>query len=204
MSFDERDFIPISALQHYLYCPRQCALIHIEQVWADSVDTSLGNILHEKVHEISTESRKNVKVATALPLSSREYGLVGIADVVEFHYGHPYPVEYKKGRPKSHDADRVQLCAQALCLEEMLDVDIAKGSLYYGTPKRREGVSFDEQLRNKTTSTAMAVRQMLAEQQLPRAVYSSRLCNRCSLMDRCQPRTKSNVMEWLNLMLEES
>ena len=201
--FAERDLIPISALQHYLYCPRQCALIHIEQAWAESQDTVQGNILHERAHDLSVETRKDVRTVTAMPVSSRKYGLVGIADVVEFHSGAPHLVEYKKGRSKHHDADRVQLCAQALCLEEMMELEISEGSLYYGTPRRREHVLFDQKLRILTQEIASAVREMLDNAQIPVAVYSPRLCRRCSLIDRCQPRINTNVKSWLHKMLEQ-
>jgi len=201
--FAERDLIPISALQHFLYCPRQCALIHIEREWTESQDTVQGNILHERVHDLSVETRKDVRTVTAMPISSREYGLVGIADVVEFHAGMPYPVEYKKGRPKNHDADRVQLYAQALCLEEMMGLGIPEGFLYYGAPRRREQVRFDQKLRTVTEETISAVREMLDNAQLPASVYSSQLCRRCSLIDKCQPRANANVKIWLDAMLEQ-
>ena len=146
MSYPEADFIPLSALQHYLYCPRQCAQIHLDRAWEENVFTAEGRILHERAHSGETESRKTVRTVTSLALSSKRLGISGVADVVEFHEGkgswQPYPVEYKRGRPKKSDADRVQLCAQALCLEEMLDIPVPEGALFYGQTRRRETVRF--------------------------------------------------------------
>lgn len=133
---DANGYIPLSALQHYLYCPRQCALIHLERLWAESRHTAEGRLLHERADKSSVEHRRGVRTVTAMPLSHGGLGITGIADAVEFHAGdageQPYPVEYKRGRPKAHRADEVQLCAQALCLERMLGVLVPEGTLYYG------------------------------------------------------------------------
>ena len=154
MSYPEADFIPISALQHYLYCPRQCALIHLDRAWEENVFTAQGRLMHENAHAAGTESRKNIHAALDCILGSERLGIRGVADIVEFHRinGHwqPYPVEYKRGRPKKSDADRVQLCAQAMCLEEMRQTTITEGALYYGQTRRRETVLFDRQLRELT------------------------------------------------------
>ena len=143
MSYTEADFIPISALQHYLYCPRQCALIHLDRAWEENVFTAQGRLMHENAHAAGTESRKNIRTATALILGSERLGIGGVADIVEFHRinGHwqPYPVEYKRGRPKKSDADRVQLCAQAMCLEEMRQTTITEGALHCITDRHAGG-----------------------------------------------------------------
>lgn len=189
---DEDDVIALSALQHYLYCPRQCALIHVEQLWAESRHTAEGRLLHEKADQPKMERRKGVRVVTAMPLAEVRLGISGIADVVEFHqepHGEQaFPVEYKRGRPKAHRADEVQLCAQALCLESMLDQRIHAGALYYGATRRRVDVCFDDELRQLTLDTIAAVRSMLAAGVTPTAQYHPRLCDACSLLDLCQPR----------------
>lgn len=132
--YSAADLMPISALQHYLFCPRQCALIHLEQIWAENLYTAEGRLLHEKADSGKTEVRGDVKSVTGLLVRSLELGVTGKADVVEFHrregIWHPFPVEYKRGRPKSHDADKIQLCAQALCLEEMLGLPVPEGALF--------------------------------------------------------------------------
>lgn len=145
---DDYDLIPLSALQHYLYCPRQCALIHIEQLWAENRHTAEGRLLHDRADQPQTEQRHGVRTATAMPLVNQALGIVGVADVVEFHLTNSgeriYPVEYKRGRPKKHRADEVQLCAQALCLEAMFGQPVSKGALFYGKTRRRKVVPFDE------------------------------------------------------------
>jgi CRISPR-associated exonuclease Cas4 len=198
------DAIALSALQHHLYCPRQCALIHVEQLWEESRHTAEGRVLHEKADKPKIERRKGVRTVMAMPLSAPELGITGIADVVEFHQTaqgeQAFPVEYKRGRPKPHRADEVQLCAQALCLESMLGQPIAAGALYYGQTRRRTDVAFDAELRQLTLDTIAAVRAMLAAGITPTARYSARRCDACSLLDLCQPRllgrTRS-VNDWL-------
>jgi CRISPR-associated exonuclease Cas4 len=202
--------IPLSALQHYLYCPRQCALIHIEQLWAESQHTAEGRVLHDKADKPKMERRKGVRTVTAMPLAQLELGITGIADVVEFHMGdegreYPYPVEYKRGRPKAHQADEVQLCAQALCLEHMFGAQIPEGALYYGETRRRTVVPFDASLRALTCDTIDATRGMIASGQTPLATYSAKLCDNCSLLDLCQPRLlhrRESVQHWLRAQLK--
>ena len=190
--YNEDDLVMISALQHFLFCPRQCALIHIEQLWRENRLTAEGRILHERVHNAGSESRRKVRVEFDMPIRSLELGLTGRADVVEFHLQddglwQPYPVEYKRGRPKKDDSDRVQLCAQALCIEEMQGLDVPAGALYYGRKNRRHEVLFDHRLRQKTRETATALHQLLAEGHSPAPVYSRR-CDRCSFVDLCLPK----------------
>lgn len=191
MSADD-DLIPLSALQHYLYCPRQCALIHLEQQWAENRQTAEGRLLHDRADTPAVERRHGVRTITAMPLSSAELGIAGVADVVEFHTGDsgesPYPVEYKRGRPKTHRADEVQLCAQALCLEAMFGLPVGEGALFYGEPRRREGVVFDDGLRTLTLETIRATRAMFVAGQTPLARYEAKRCDNCSLLDLCQPR----------------
>lgn len=202
---DDDDSIPLSALQHHLYCPRQCALIHVEQLWEESRHTAEGRVLHEKADKPKIERRKGVRTVLAMPLAAPELGITGIADVVEFHQTaeegeRAFPVEYKRGRPKAHQADEVQLCAQALCLEFMLGQAVPAGALYYGQTRRRTDVPFDAPLRQLTLDTIAAVRAMLAAGLTPTARYDRRRCDACSLLDLCQPkllgRTRS-VNDWL-------
>jgi CRISPR-associated exonuclease Cas4 len=207
---DDDNLIPISALQHYLYCPRQCALIHVEQLWAENRHTAEGRLLHERADKPKAERRRGVRTVTAMPLANASLGLSGIADVVEFHASAggetPYPVEYKRGRPKAHRADEVQLCAQALCLESMLGVHVSEGALFYGETRRRVEVVFDTPLRQLTTETAAATRALLASGHTPRATYAPRRCDACSLIDLCQPRLSQrtdSVASWLASQLRE-
>ena len=192
MTFPEADLVPLSALQHYMFCPRQCALIHVERIWVESGLTAEGRILHDKVDAGGTETRRDVKRAFGLPIRCLRLGLVGKADVVEFHRqagGHwtPYPVEHKRGRRKQEDWDRVQLCAQALCLEEMLGVPVPEGALFYGKEQRRETVVLDDSLRRETEDVAEAVHRLLNKGRTPSPEYASR-CDSCSLVDNCLPQ----------------
>lgn len=191
--YSEDDLAMISALQHLLFCPRQCALIHVEQLWVENRLTAEGRILHERVHTAARESRRKSRIEYDMPIRSLKLGLIGRADVVDFHLhddGHwqPYPVEYKRGRPKKNDADRVQLCAQALCLEEMLSLEVPVGALYYGKKKKRLEVEFDHALRTTTMDTANCLHKLLAEGQTPPPHYSSR-CDSCSFIEYCLPKT---------------
>lgn len=202
--FAESDLIPISALQQFLYCPRRCALIHIEKVWEDSRDTVLGQMVHQKAHAQTTEKRKYLKTVTALPIRSLHYGLVGVADVVEFRSGIAYPIEYKKGRSRISTADRVQLCAQAICLAEMTCQTVKEGAIFYHTTRRRVTVEFDEQLHSLTIETAVSVRHLVEKAILPKAHYSPQLCTKCSLINRCQPNVVRDVGLWIHAMLDET
>ncbi|MES1939670.1 CRISPR-associated protein Cas4 [Salinisphaera sp. T5B8] len=197
--------VPISALQHYLYCDRQCALIHIERIWQENRHTAEGRLLHERADRYGHEQRRGVHTAMALPLAHETLGLIGYADVVEFDDTSEQPIvrpiEYKRGRPKAHRADEVQLCAQALCLEEMLGVTIENGALFYGQTKRRKDIVFDSALRTLTENTAHETAQLLAQGKTPRAIYDAKKCDRCSLIDDCRPRAMSahqSVAHWLS------
>lgn len=187
--------IPLSALQHWHYCPRQCGLIHLEQAFDDNVHTLRGQAVHARVDKPGVETAKGVRVERALPLWQDAMGLVGKADVVEFTpSGMPYPVEYKHGsRHKAADiavCDDIQLAAQALCLESMTGTAVTEGAIFYATSKRRRVVPITAQLRAQVEQTARAVRQMLATGRLPPvldAAQAARRCKGCSLMERCQP-----------------
>lgn len=206
----EHRLIPISALQHYLFCRRQCALIHLEQQWAENRYTAEGRVLHVRADRYVRERRRGVRTSTALPIASERLGLTGIADVVEFENGEQgqlvRPIEYKRGRPKEHRADEVQLCAQALCLEEMLQVDIAEGALYYGKTRRRKLVTFDDQLRALTQEVIEGTHDLLDGQVTPPAIYEAKRCDRCSLIDRCQPEVmgkRRSARAWLKRQVNE-
>lgn len=195
----EDALVPVSALQHYLFCPRQCALIHVERLWAEDGATAEGRILHERVDGGRPDRRAGVRTVRGLVLRSFAHGLAGKADAVEFPDGMPYPVEYKRGRPKPHRADEVQLCAQGLCLEEMFGCAVPEGALFYAQTKKRTRVTFDAELRALTQRLAAETRAMIAEARTPppRALPA---CRRCSLADQCQPKRLEKppaVQRWL-------
>lgn len=205
----DEDLIPLSALQHYLYCPRQCALIHLEQQWADNRQTAEGNLLHQRADIPQVERRRGIRTVTAMPLLNLALGITGKADLVEFHQTdageRAFPVEYKRGRPKAHAADEVQLCAQALCLESMLGHPVEAGALFYGQTRRRQDVRFTDSLRTLTLSTIGQTRKLLESLATPSAHYEAKRCDACSLLDICQPRllSRSNVGSWLDSHLED-
>ena len=197
----EDELVPISALQHMLYCPRQCALIHIERQWAENRYNAEGHILHKRVDDGGGERRGAVRVERGVPLRSLLLGVSGVADVVEMRDdGCPYPVEYKRGRPKAHRADEVQLCAQALCLEEMLGKPVPEGALFYGRNRRRKVIAFDADLRALTEHIAGDTRRMFAAGETPLPEYEPHKCGACSLQEICQPEKlcKSSVVaRWI-------
>lgn len=199
----ELDPVPLSALQHWHYCPRQCGLIHLEQVFDDNVHTLRGQAVHARVDKPGVETAKGVRVERALPLWHDALGLIGKADVVEFlPDGTPYPVEYKHGsRNKAADiaaCDDIQLAAQALCLESMTGHVVHEGALYYATSKRRRVVLVTQELRSAVAQTAEAIRQMFVSAQLPAPLPASeqpRKCKACSLRERCQPEAVSATIQ---------
>ena len=210
MSYKEEDLIPLSALQHVVFCERQCALIHVEQVWDENLFTAQGRIMHMRVHERDRESRGDVRIERGVPLRSLKLGLIGKADVVEFHLTEegtwqPFPVEYKRGKPKADTCDKVQLCAQALCLEEMLDTEVSSGALFYGKTRRRLDVTFEHALREETENAAKKAREMIWKGVTPKAKYT-RKCKSCSLQVYCMPRLpqKRSVKTYLTRMVEDS
>jgi len=195
--YGEDDLLMISALQHLLFCPRQCALIHIEQQWTENRYTAEGRIMHERVDEVGRESRGRIRTVFGLPLRSLRLGLSGRADAVEYHrqddgsadrpFWQPFPVEYKSGKPKKNDSDLVQLCAQAICLEEMLACSVREGAIYYGKPRRRMAVIFDDVLRKETREAALRLHELLESGQTPQARYEKK-CDSCSLLALCMPK----------------
>ncbi|MBN1300841.1 MAG: CRISPR-associated protein Cas4 [Melioribacteraceae bacterium] len=193
--YAEDDFIMISALQHYVYCPRQCGLIHVDDVWQENLFTTRGNILHEKVDTDTYESRGNVKTVRGLRVHSFQYGIVGRCDVVEFHENQTgksvLPVEFKSGIPKDDLSDKVQLCAQVLCLEEMLITKITQGAFFYGKIRRRNFVEIDNELRAQTENIINSVREIVASKKIPLAEYAVK-CKNCSLQPICQPKAMNS------------
>lgn len=227
----EDDLLPLSGLQHLAFCPRQWALIHLEAFWADNRLTVEGRHLHDRAHLPTVETRGDVRIVRGLRLHSLHLGVVGQADVVEFHRigdqdaptatdaiavpgvclpgvrgrWRPFPIEYKRGRPKPGDCDRVQLCAQAICLEEMLGAIVPAGALFYGQTRRRQEINFDAALRQRTADLAGKMHTLFAIAATPRPAYDRRKCGRCSLYDRCLPKTAStpqNIRLYLASALE--
>ena len=197
--YTEQQLLPISALQHLIFCERQCALIHVEQLWAENVWTVEGRQLHNKAHDGKTESRGDTRITRSLWLKSHRLGLIGQADIVEFSSGGTVtPVEYKRGKPKTDDSDRVQLCAQAICIEEMLNTTIERGALFYGTRKRRTDVAFDDVLRQKTELVTRRLHQMIDQRETP-AAKRQKKCEKCSLLELCMPdsmKREKGVASW--------
>ena len=211
--YKEDELLALSALQHFAYCPRQFALIHLEQIWEENRFTAEGQILHQRANSGEAETRRDLHVARSLRLVSHILGLSGIADVVEFHRDEqgcvlpgrdgrwrPFPVEYKRGRSKVDDWDRLQLCAQAICLEEMLGISVPEGAIFYGKPRRREYVSFDELLRGKTVKLAGEMLTLWNSRKTPDAVYGSK-CEHCSLKGHCMT-DHGSASAYLKRMLE--
>lgn len=206
MGYTEDDYLMISGIQHFKFCRRQWALIHVEQQWAENVHTAVGKLMHQKVHDpYLTEKRKDTILVRALPVSSRIMGVSGECDLVEFHkcedgirlHGHRgmysvYPVEYKKGKSKSTDADRLQLVAQALCLEEMFSTTISVGALFYGETRRREVVEITDDLRNEVRDMFNEMHQYYNRGYTPK-VKTGKMCNSCSLKEICLPKLNKTI-----------
>ncbi len=210
--YSETDLLSLSALQHYIYCPRQCALIHIEQQWIENRFTAEGRAQHERVDRQDHKTRDGVRIEYALPLRSLRLGLIGKADAVEFHIKSEnstinscsivYPVEHKRGRPKPSHCDWVQLCAQALCLEEMLNTEIPEGAIFYGQPRRRQKVVFNNSLRKETEQTAVNLHALILSGKTPPAEYNSKKCGACSLLEICMPRKHRTISRYIQESLE--
>lgn len=203
--YSEDDLLLLSGIQHMAFCERQWALIHIEQVWAENVRTVEGKHLHERVDDpFENETRNNFRVVRAMPLISYSLGLRGVADVVEFQqeeeflegvtcrlesrngWWRPVPIEYKRGRPKPDDRDAVQLCAQAMAMEEMMNISIDSGALFYGQIRHREQIRLDTALRKHTTELAEYMHRLALEGKTPKA-SKGKHCSQCSLLEICQP-----------------
>ncbi|WP_432743790.1 CRISPR-associated protein Cas4 [Methylobacter sp. G7] len=205
----ELELIYLSRLQHYLFCPRQFALIELEDIWTENQFTAEGQVLHQRVNQADQQKRGSIRTVWALRLANAELGIEGVADVVEYHKQAdgteiPYPIEYKRGKPKTHRADEVQLCAQALCLEEMHGVSVPEGALFYGEVRRRHPVVFDAELRDLTAQTIVACRTIVQTKTTPKAVYKAKKCNACSLIDQCHPKGfHKSAAAWLAEQLNE-
>lgn len=192
MSDADDDLLPLSGVQHVVFCARQAALIHVERVWLENAPTALGRILHERADLVGQDIRRGVRLGRAVQLRSHRLKLFGIADVVEYHDEpelpggvRPFPVEYKRGS-RLRLADQVQLCAQALCLEELHGVEVPRGAIYYGQRHRRVGVDFTPELRAATVAAAARLHELIAHPVLPAAEPGPK-CRDCSLASVCQP-----------------
>lgn len=222
MTFEfAEELLPISGLQHLAFCERQCALIHLERLWTENVLTAEGRVLHDRVHSDDSETRGKVRTARGLPLVSHRLGLSGVADVVEFRRDDNatlrlpkrlgtwsvYPVEYKRGKRKKENFDEIQLCAQALCLEEMLNVPIPEGSLFYGKTRSRTEVSITDDLRTETRRLALRFHELMRSGITPPPKPGPH-CESCSLADECMPgvvqKTSGRASVYLTKMIEES
>lgn len=204
VTYSDDDLLQLSGIQHFAFCRRQWALIHIEQQWQENLLTFRGRELHERADDpFLAEARGTVVITRAMPIISRQLGLYGVADVVEFYQDEvgiaikgraglwrPHPVEYKLGQPKPDDRDQVQLCAQAICLEEMLGVSINAGALFYGRTRRRQQVDFDAALRERVFTLAAEMHELFQGGFTPPAEYSS-ACKSCSLIEICLPAPKA-------------
>lgn len=219
MIYEEDDYLLLSGVQHYAFCPRQWALIHIEEQWNENYLTAGGRIMHNKAHKgDATEKRGDLIIFRSLKVRSVELGISGECDIVEFHKSKagvslngydglwvPYPVEYKRGKTKLDDCDRLQLCAQAVCLEEMLCIEIGNGALFYGEPRRREEVTFDPELRAKLKAVVIMMHELFSRKYTPKAA-KKRCCQSCSIKDLCLPELgktdKTSVIKYLERHLE--
>ncbi|MCC6314059.1 MAG: CRISPR-associated protein Cas4 [Thermomicrobiales bacterium] len=182
----DEDLVPISALEHWSYCPRQCGLIHLEQTFEDNLYTLRGRRVHERAHEPDETSERGVRTVRAMTLWSPRLGLIGRADIVEFHGDRPLPVEYKSGARREWRHEALQLCAQALCLEEMTGQPAPEGAIWHHATRRRRPIVFDDAQRAEVERATAAVRAMVAGDRLPPAVDDPR-CRHCSLHDACLP-----------------
>lgn len=188
----ENDLLPISALQHYAYCPRQFALIHVEQAWEENLYTAEGRLLHERVDSGVTEQRGTLRYERGVMLQSQQYGITGKMDLLEIEGRNPpkyFPVEYKRGRPKIENWDRIQLCAQALCIEEMRNVQVTEGAIWYWEVRKREAVVIDEALRQATVEAVISAKELLTAGKTPPPIADKVRCKACSLVDLCEPES---------------
>ena len=218
MEYAEDDYLMISGIQHFKFCRRQWALIHVEQQWAENEHTVIGELMHKKAHDpYLTEKRKDLLVVRALPVSSRTMGVSGECDIVEFRkcedgvklHGHRgfysiYPIEYKKGKPKHSEEDILQLTAQAMCLEEMFSTTVTEGAIFYGETRRREVVAITEELKNEVCQTFEEMHQYYERRYTPK-VKMGKNCTSCSLKELCMPRLAKtgSVKNYMDQVLME-
>lgn len=219
MEYSEEEYLMISGIQHFTFCRRQWALIHVEQQWAENIHTVVGELMHKKVHDpYLKEKRNDVIIARALSVSSRTLGISGECDIVEFHkqnegvslHGHKgfygiYPIEYKKGKPKQTEEDILQLIAQVLCLEEMFSTNISEGALFYGETRRRETVQVTEALKARVKEMTEEMHQYFKRRYTPKVKYSKK-CNSCSLKDICLPKLNKTISvdRYMEQVMEDS
>lgn len=219
MIYEEDDYLLLSGIQHFAFCPRQWALIHIEEQWNENYLTAGGRIMHDKAHDgEQTEKRGDLIIFRALKVRSAELGISGECDIVEFHKSKngvslngyddrwlPYPVEYKRGKTKIDDCDRLQLCAQAVCLEEMQCVKIESGALFYGETHRREVVFFTSELREKLAATIKSMHEIFSRKYTPKAT-KGKCCHSCSMKEVCLPslgvQNEISVRKYMEVHLE--
>lgn len=218
MEYSEEDYLFISGIQHFKFCRRQWALIHVEQQWEENVHTVIGELMHKKAHDpYLTEKRKDTIIVRALPVVSKEMGITGECDVVEFRrcedgvrlHGHRglysiYPVEYKKGKPKTDEKDQLQLAAQAMCLEEMFSTKVKEGALFYGETKRREIIHITDELRLEVRDMFQEMYHYFSRHYTPK-VKTSKSCSSCSLKEICLPKLSKTVSvgTYVKRMLQE-
>ncbi len=218
MEYKEDEYLMLSGIQHFKFCRRQWALIHIEQQWGENMHTVVGELMHKKAHDpYLTEKRNDMIIARALPVSSHVLGVSGECDIVEFHkceegiklYGHRgeysvFPVEYKKGKPKETDEDKLQLTAQAICLEEMFSTRIDKGAIFYGETRRREQVLFSDELRHEVEDIFNEMHEYYRRNYTPN-VKKRKGCRSCSLKEICIPTLEktASVKKYLNQRFKE-
>jgi CRISPR-associated exonuclease Cas4 len=196
------ELVPISALQHWSYCPRQCALIHVEQVFSENVFTARGRAAHVRVDEPGAERVGTVRIERAMPLWCDDLGLIGKADLVEFAADDTaYPVEYKHGKRRAQRHDELQLCAQALCLEEMTGKAVPEGAIYHFSSRRRRSVVISAALRQRTREAIVAVRKLMQSSALPPPVHDKR-CRHCSLIELCQPAVVADQTRYQHLVAD--
>ena len=216
--YKEEDYLMLSGIQHFAFCRRQWALIHVEQQWQENVRTVEGELLHKRAHDTySSEKRNDVVISRGLPVHSREMGVSGVCDIVEFRraeegitlHGHRgtfqvYPVEYKRGKPKDTQIDILQLTAQAMCLEEMLSGTIAEGAVFYGEIKRRERIEFTDELKEQVRTMFSEMHQYFDRKYTPKVKWS-KSCNACSLKDICLPKLgkAASVKEYIKSAIGE-
>ncbi|MGQ9634900.1 MAG: CRISPR-associated protein Cas4 [Bryobacteraceae bacterium] len=206
--FEEADLQPLSAISQLVFCERRFALIHIERIWEENQFTAEGKLLHERVDEGGADLREGVRIERGLPLRSLRLGLTGRADVVEFPPPPepPFPVEFKRGKPGAGLSDQAQLCAQAMCLEEMLRVSVPRGALFYGLVRRRVVVEFTQELRSMTEQAANRMHELFRQSVTPAGVYESK-CRGCSIIDWCLPRAVRpgrSAGQWLRKAIHEA
>jgi CRISPR-associated exonuclease Cas4 len=218
MEYSEDDYLMLSGIQHYAFCRRQWAIIHIEQQWQENEHTVEGELLHKRAHDAYfTEKRKDVIISRGLPVHSRTMGVSGVCDIVEFCraedgiplFGHRglysvYPVEYKKGAPKDSEIDILQLTAQAMCLEEMLSAKIQEGAIFYGEIRRRDKIVFNDTLRDTVRKDFEEMHGLFERRYTPKVKWS-KSCGACSLKDICMPRLGKapSVRDYISKTLSE-